>query len=162
MPVLDLAAAETTLYVCRVCGAEDVPLSRMSKWRRRDRLLKVDSECLSCATRRKRRAERELAAAPRAEDGVTLIEPVSISDPAPARLLGELLREDRARWTFPFDVAWEDCVTFVLGRLDAAERQSWREAFDSTRNAWQTAWNEAPGPGAGLEADLIALSEAAR
>jgi hypothetical protein len=161
MPVLDLAAAETTLYVCRVCGAQAVPLDRMSKSNKRGRMM-IYGACLSCSNARKRRAEQERAAAPRSEDG-TVIEPVTASDPAPARLLADLLREDRGRWAFPFDVAWEESVTFVLGRLSAAERQSWRDAFEQTREAWQAAWSEAPDPGAGLEAELIdALSEPAR
>jgi hypothetical protein len=153
MPVLDLATAETTLYACRVCGAEDVPIERMTKSTKRGRMV-VYRECLSCSNARKRRAEHERAIAPRAEDG-TVIEPVTVSDPAPAGLLADLLREDRGRWALPFDVAWEESVTFVLGRLSAAERQSWREVFEDTRDAWQAAWSEAPGPGAGLAVELV-------
>jgi hypothetical protein len=152
MPVLDLAAAETTLYACRVCGAEDVPIERMTKSTKRGRTV-VYRECLSCSNARKRRAEHERAIAPRAEDG-TVIEPVTASDPAPARLLADLLREDRDRWAFPFDVAWQECVTFVLARLSPAERQSWREVFEDTRDAWQAAWSDTPGPGAGIAAEL--------
>jgi hypothetical protein len=153
MPVLDLAAAETTLYVCRVCGAQDVPLDRMSKSARRGRMM-IYGACLSCSNARKRRAEQERAAAPRSDSG-TVIEPVTASDPAPARLLTDLLREDRDRWGFPFDVAWAEAIAFVLGRLSAAERRSWREVFEDTRAAWQAAWSDAPGPGAGLTAELV-------
>jgi hypothetical protein len=46
-------------------------------------------------------------------------------------------------------------VTFVLGRLSAAERESWREAFEDTRAAWQAAWSDVPGPGAGLAVELV-------
>ncbi len=153
MPVLEIAAAETTLYACRVCGAEDVPIERMTKSTKRGRIV-VYRECLSCSNARKRRAEQERAAAPRTEDG-TVIEPVSISDPAPARLLADLLREDRGRWAFPFEVAWAEGLAFVLGRLSTAERRSWGEVFEDTRDAWQAAWSDAPGPGAGLDAELV-------
>jgi hypothetical protein len=153
MPVLDLADTETTLYACRVCGAEDVPIEHMTKSTKRGRMV-VYRECLSCSNARKRRAEHERAIAPRAEDG-TVIEPVTVSDPAPARLLADLLREDRDRWRFPFEVAWADGTAFVLGRLSAAERQSWREVFEDTRDAWQAAWSDTPGPGAGIRAELI-------
>ena len=152
MPVLDLATAETTLYACRVCGAEDVPVERMTKSTKRGRMV-VYRECLSCSNARKRRAEQERAAAPRSEDGA-IIEPVTVSDPAPARLLAEMLREDRDRWRFPFDVAWADALAFVLGRLSAAERRAWLEVFEDTRDAWQAAWSEAPGPGAGMTDEL--------
>jgi hypothetical protein len=101
MPVLTPDAAETKLYTCRACGAEDVPFERMTKSTKRGRMV-VYRECLSCSNARKRRAEQERAAAPRSEDG-TIIEPVTVSDPAPARLLADLLREDRDRWQFPFD-----------------------------------------------------------
>jgi hypothetical protein len=151
--VVDLAAAETTVYACRVCGAEDVPIERMTKSTKRGRMV-VYRECLSCSNARKRRAEQERAAAPRSEDG-TVIEAVTASDPAPARLLADLLREDRDRWGFPFDVAWAEALAFVLGRLSAAERRSWREVFDCTHDAWQAAWSEAPGPGAGLAVELV-------
>jgi hypothetical protein len=150
--VVDLAAAETTAYACRVCGAEDVPIERMTKSTKRGRMV-VYRECLSCSNARKRRAEQERAAAPRSEDG-TVIEPVMASDPAPARLLADLLREDRDRWRFPFDVAWAEGLAFVLGRLSAAERESWRRVFKDTRDAWQAAWSDAPGPGAGIAAEL--------
>ncbi len=153
MPVLEIAAAETTPYACRACGAEDVPIERMTKSTKRGRMV-VYRECLSCSNARKRRAEQERAAAPRTEDG-TVIEPVTASDPAPARLLVDLLREDRDRWGIPFSVAWAEAVTFVLGRLSAAERQSWREVFEDTQDAWQAAWSDAPGPGASIRAELI-------
>jgi hypothetical protein len=152
MPVLDLAAAEKTLYACRVCGAEDVPIERMTKSTKRGRMI-IYGACLSCSNARKRRAEHERAIAPRAEDG-TVIEPVTASDPAPARLLAELLLEDRDRWAAPFDVAWADDLAFVLGRLSATERQSWQEVFEDTRDAWQAAWSDALGPGVGLGAEL--------
>src|ERR1700744_5624851 len=153
MPVLD--PAETKLYTCRVCGAENVPLDRMSKSMKRGRTM-VYRSCLPCSNARKRRAEHERATAPRAGDGA-VIEPVTVSDPAPARLLADLLREDRDRWAAPFDVAWTDDLDFVLGRLSAAERQSWREVFEDTRAAWQAAWSDALGPGAGLSAELVGV-----
>jgi hypothetical protein len=150
---MSVPAVETTLYTCRACGAKDVPIERMTKSIKRGRMV-VYRECLSCSNARKRRAEQERAAAPRSEDG-SVIEPVSISDPAPARLLADLLLEDRGRRTLPFDVAWEEGVRFVLDRLSAAERRAWREVFEDTRNAWQAAWSDAPGPGAGLDVELV-------
>ena len=93
MPVLDLATAETTLYACRVCGAEDVPIERMTKSTKRGRMVVLSRS--ACPARTPASGVPSKNAPPRRAVDGTVIEPVTVSDPAPARLLADLLREDR-------------------------------------------------------------------
>jgi hypothetical protein len=113
--------------------------------------------CLDCAeagrssTVRQQRADRAEAY------GHNLVD--HAPDPAPAKLLGELLRYDR-EFGVPFAEAWASSVEFVLervsGRRNAQERASWAEAFRCTRSAWQAAWRgQTDGPGSTLTPVLL-------
>jgi hypothetical protein len=113
--------------------------------------------CLECDGARKRHQERIRAATPRGADG-TLVEAILESDPAPARLLAGLLREDRDRMGFTFARSWSEDVEFVLARIERHERKPWREAFRATRAAWEAAWSDTAGPGWALTPELAAWS----
>jgi hypothetical protein len=141
-------AADETIYTCNVCGGEFQAVEMSKAWKAQFERIYVGRRCLRCTALYKRKRERRLAAAPRGEDGTTIIEALLESDPAPARLLVDLLRDDRDRSHFDFAVAWAEDVAFVLARIpNVGERELWREAFESLRSAWQAAWSNAPGPG---------------
>lgn len=77
-------------------------------------------------------------------------------DPAPPRLLAELLREDRDRWGYDFGAAWSENLEFVLARvIGRIERESWREVLEATRDCWAAAWANEPGPGERLSSALL-------
>ena len=136
---VELVEGDEALYTCKRCG-EQVPASRMTKSFKKGSLY-VYRVCLKCSNARKREYERQ---AIRRADG-TLVEPVRESDPWPAQLLVDLLRDDRDHWSFDFDTAWGENVAFVLARIPKlAERDLWREAFEGTRTAWQAAWSNVP------------------
>ncbi len=62
-------------------------------------------------------------------------------DPAPARLLGELLDAGRRRGE-TFDDVWIEATSSVLGGIDSGrEREDWRRAFDATGAAWRAGWD---------------------
>jgi hypothetical protein len=144
---------DATLYTCNVCHGGPFALVEMEKSRRRG-VWRVTTRCLRCANVRKRQQERRLADAPRGADG-TIVEALLESDPAPARLLVELLREDRDRWHVEFAAAWSDEIAFVLSRIaNRDERELWRVTFESTRSVWQANWSNAPGPGRQLSHEL--------
>jgi hypothetical protein len=79
-------------------------------------------------------------------------------DPQPARLLAELMAYDRG-YGLTFDDAWSDNIEFVLRQIAGngvlAERASWADVFDSTRDAWEAAWHRQHGPGAALTVALL-------
>jgi hypothetical protein len=151
-------ANDDRLYTCKTCG-EQFPAARMAKTRKVGRVYTYRT-CLPCTNVYKRKLERKLASAPRGEDG-TIVEAPLESDPAPARLLVELLREDRQRWRFDFAAAWTEDVAFVLARIpNPHQRTSWRKALTSTRDAWAAAWANEPGPGERLSPALVDESSA--
>jgi hypothetical protein len=120
------------------------------------------SICLGCAEAGRSSTVREQRAVIREAYGHVFVE--SAPDPAPARLLYELMREDRDRWGFDFDGAWHENVEFVLERIEGKgqehERAQWRIALEGLRDAWQAAWDCRPGPGSGLRGALLdALGE---
>lgn len=80
-------------------------------------------------------------------------------DPAPARMLAELLIDDRDVYKLGFSEAWAEALEFVLERIEGKsvlqERADWAIAFESQRAAWQAAWERRPGPGSSLTASLL-------
>jgi hypothetical protein len=132
------------LNTCRTCRSAH----RRADFERR----RAAGDPLTSSTQRQKRAElrqrlgwREVEEAP---------------DPAPARLLGELLRYDRD-YGIDFTTAWTEDVQFVLDRVrgprKTQERESWALAFQATRAAWESAWSgEAAGPGSSLSPALLA------
>jgi hypothetical protein len=152
-----------TVRVCRICGLTK-PLAEFPRTKdsitgqplflrrcrpchrvrkaERDRQRREAGDVPSSSTERERRARIRRAF------GHDFVE--GAPDPAPARLLVDLLREDRDRWRFDFDGAWREDVDFVLAQVDRdAERTAWREVFQSTRAAWEAAWSGEPAPGPG-------------
>lgn len=165
------AADDTSLRTCKVCG-ETKPLDLFTRtnpsadvqphYLRTCRLCR-NAERAEYARRRRREAGesssstvREQRARVRSAYGHALVD--SAPDPWVPRLLHELLR-DSQRIGLPFDVAWSDDLEFVLARIQhrhaRAERESWREAFEATRDAWEAAWSNEPGPGWQLNPALI-------
>jgi hypothetical protein len=144
---------DTTTYACKTCGGR-FPAARMSKSARRGGVV-VYGRCLTCNRVIKRRQEQERNATPRSTKTGTLVEAPAQCDPAPARLLGALLRDDRDVYGFGFSAVWAEDVEFVLARVgNPLERKQWREAFEATRSTWAAAWAGVDGPGSRLSADL--------
>jgi hypothetical protein len=72
------------------------------------------------------------------------MQPCCTHDPPPARLLGELFREDRTPYrdlVAGFDDCWQDNIRVVLNTVpDRKKRQAWASAFGRTREAWPDAF----------------------
>jgi hypothetical protein len=69
----------------------------------------------------------------------------SAPDPAPVKLLHELLRDSR-RAGMDFAAAWTEDVESALADVrPAGHRRSWREALEDTRDAWRLAYERADG-----------------
>lgn len=84
----------------------------------------------------------------------------SSPDPAPARLLGQLMREDRAAGV-DFATAWDSNVQYVLDHIGNVmrDREQWRIAFESTRGAWARGWRGVDVAGmAGIAAAVEGLA----
>jgi hypothetical protein len=164
------ATDDTSLRTCKVCG-ETKPLDLFTRTTAsadaQPRHLHTcrlcrNAERVEYARRRREAGEpssstaREQRARVRAAYGHALVD--SAPDPSVPRLLGELLR-DSQRIGLPFDVAWSDDLEFVLARIQhrhaKAERESWRDAFEATRDSWEAAWSNEPGPGWRLNPALI-------
>jgi hypothetical protein len=59
----------------------------------------------------------------------------------PAVRLRELMAEDRRFWPhIGFDEAFRSNVDLIAGELTPLKAAWWREAFESTRDAWQAGW----------------------
>lgn len=166
MPALVAAPADAIERTCKICG-ETKPIDlfalagkgRLYKCkvcRNRQRVetehrRREAGELLTSSTEREQRSRR------RAAFGHGFVE--SAPDPAPARLLAELLNEDRALG-FALEAVWAEDVDFVLGLIRKhngvlAARAEWREVFEATRTAWEAAWLRQPGPGFRLSRELI-------
>jgi hypothetical protein len=68
--------------------------------------------------------------------------------PSPPELLREMLAEDRAVG-FTFEQAWTEDLEWAIRH--ASQRDGWREALEDTRDAYETAFHNAPGPAARLD-----------
>lgn len=133
------------LHLCRACK---------NAYRAAQHRRQVDAgEVLSSSTARERQARI------RAAYGHDFVR--YAPDPAPARLLLDLLADSR-RVGLPFDVAWSEDVEFVLAHTRTrpggieAERASWREAFESTKTAWRAAYEGVDAPDYHLGMELVA------
>jgi hypothetical protein len=130
------------LRVCKVCSNAQ-KRAREVRLRAAGVHVPTSQERLAIAARRRRLGEEFVTNAP---------------DPQPARLLVELLRYDRA-FGLDFESAWSEGAEFVLervsGRCAAREREEWRIAFESQRNAWEAAWRRVDGPGVRLSPALL-------
>lgn len=131
------------LHTCKTCRNAQ----RAAQGRRR----RAAGEVLSSST------EREARARMRAAFGHRHVE--EAPNPAPARLLVDLLRDSR-RVGMSFAEAWSEDVEFVLARIRSrspgAERESWREAFESTRANWEASYNRVKAPDTGLDVGMVA------
>lgn len=67
---------------------------------------------------------------------------------SPPELLRELLAEDRTAG-FAFDDVFTENV-----RIAGGASGGWHDALVETRDAWQAAWDNAPGPIAALSPDM--------
>jgi hypothetical protein len=144
-----------SLYDCKLCGGSEIRFADMAKSRsKKDGRQYTWGVCLACDRKRKRRWERMRASIPRGENGRVVEAVAPASDPWPARMLGELLRDDRDRGHFDFTDVWEENVKFVLRRVRPPERKAWRAAFEETRAGWQAAFDRVPGPGFTLSEEL--------
>jgi hypothetical protein len=122
-------------------------------------------KCKACRNKQRRgtglssSTERERKARVRAAYGHGFVD--AAPDPTIPAVLGELLREDRDRWGFDFAATWDENVAFTLARVRRRQdRESWQEAFASTRGAWEAAYNGVDGPGWQLSHALLDGSDA--
>lgn len=137
-------------YRCTYCNRVQ---SRDQMVQRGSKALQV---CLSCAEAGRNSTVRQARADRRAAFGHAFVE--AAPDPAPVRLVGDLLAESRAAGR-EFDSAWSQAVDVALETVkDRPKREQWHEALEATRDAWLAAYDRRTGSGDGCTARLSTRS----
>ena len=73
----------------------------------------------------------------------------------PAEQVGQVLRDARSAGG-AFDAAWLVAVSRAVDSLSDTDREDWRAALNSTREAWGSAWDHRPATRAQRALALVA------